>query len=75
MGFGAASQGVAKYVIAKNDSSYIVIPYENADKTSTKLKAYFADPVIQKYTEKNFRFRATIEKDIYDFVKYINGQE
>ena len=75
MGFGAASQGVAKYVLAKNDSSYIVIPYENADKTRTKLKVYFADPVIQKYIERNFRHRATIDKDIYNFVKYINGQE
>jgi hypothetical protein len=61
-----------KYIIAKNDSLYIVVPHENADKTRARLKEFFTDPAIQQYIEEKFRYRVKIERDIYDFVKYIN---
>jgi hypothetical protein len=73
-GFMSPSQSYyMKYILAKNDSLYIVIPHENANKTRERLKAFFPDPTTQKYIEEKFRYRLTLERDIYEFVKYVNN--
>ena len=74
---GAGSNQVTyiKYIVAKNDSLYVVVPHENADKTRARLKNFFTDPVTQQYIEEKFRYRVKMEIDIYEFVKWLNKEK
>jgi hypothetical protein len=64
-----------KYIVARNDSVYIVIPHEDASKTRARLKDFFTDPATQQYIEEKFRYRVKMEKDIYEFVKWLNNSK
>ena len=74
-GTGQYSVTRFKFVIARNDTVYVIVSSaDNAKVTREKLKAFFSESNTQQVIEEKFRYRDKLERDIIDFVNNLNTE-